>query len=219
MRRWIFLSFLWLPVIVQAQYYSLGVNSGTSFFRGETTAEGQLLSEPGANIAVVYNKWIPRDERWQISSLLDINAMNSRVTAQEGGSIPELQAYSFIISPMLGLRYYFDRDLKDYVPEKYQDAFFIALYAGISLNKNQYQIPNDFNATNPFYSRDWGLSFSNMLQGGYRIFLNSHWSMEAQISFKYGTSDNWDAFHGTSNVNDWIFSTGIGASYAFDFWR
>ncbi|QNR23785.1 DUF3575 domain-containing protein [Croceimicrobium hydrocarbonivorans] len=218
MRRWIFLSFLWLPVLVQAQYYSLGVNSGASFFRGETTAEGQLLSEPGIHLAAVYNKWIPLDERWQISGILDINAMNSRIKTGEG-SLPELQAYSFILSPMVGIRYYFDRDLKDYVPEKYQDAFFLALYAGISMNKNQYQIPNEFTTENPYYSSDWGLSFSNMIQGGYRIFLNSHWSVEAQASLKYGTSDNWDAFNGTTNLKDWIFTTGLGLSYAFDFWR
>jgi len=209
---------LLLNLSLNAQYNSLGFGAGTSFFRGETTATGSILEEPGINLYGYYTYWLPADERFQITGMLDLDFNRPQIASPADGS--ELyEAYVLLISPLVGMRFYWDRWLLDYVPEKNQSALFLGLYLGPAIYLHDYQSPGASARDVLHYTNGFGISFNSSAEIGYRIFRNSHWSYEISTGFKYGFNDAWDGLKGNTAVNDWLFHLKLGMSYSFYQWQ
>ncbi|MCR9153774.1 MAG: hypothetical protein NXI09_06670 [Bacteroidetes bacterium] len=206
--------FVSLSLIANAQYNSLGIGAGSSFFRGETTATGALLEEPGLNLYGYYSYWLPADERFQLIAHLNFDFNNPKIQSTTDGGL-SYEAHTFVLSPLFGLRFYLDKWLMDYVPEKNQDAFFAGVYIGPALSYADYQNPSMPNARPDLYNKGIQLSFNSMTEVGYRIFRNEFWSYEVKTGFQYGFYDGWDGYKGSSGINDWIFHLSLGMSYSF----
>ncbi len=202
-----------LSLPISAQYNTLGFGIGTSAFRGESTSPGSLIEEPGIHLYGYYSYWLPSDERFQIVGLLNLDYMRPQINGSGDGGM-RYDAHSFVLSPLVGVRFYLDKWLLDYVPEKNQDAFFAGVYFGPAIYYSNYVTPSNIGNDNTY--RDIpGISFNTMAQVGYRIFRNEFWSYEAQIGFQHGFNDRWDGNQGNTGVNDWIFQVGVGMSYSF----
>lgn len=196
-----------------AQYNSYGFGAGTSFFRGETTATSTLFQEPGVNLYAFYNYWLPQDQRFQASSSLIIDYNNPNI--QQADLAQAYEAHCIMLSPMVGMRYYHDSYLSDYVPEKFQRAVFLGLHMGPTLYYVDY--PGELYSQSPSdaYQEGLGLSFTAMAELGYRIYINQFWSYEISTGFKYGFMDRWDGYRGSTGINDWLFHLNVGMSYSF----
>jgi hypothetical protein len=206
---------LLLSFHVSGQYNSLGFGLGSSAFRGETTAAGKIIEEPGLNLYGLYTYWLPDDERWQISTKIQVDWINGKRQglASDGGL--NYSSHSFLISTLVGMRFYLDNDIRDYVPEKNQGALFAGLYLGPALSYNQYRIPETINPINEAYESNPVLSFNVMAEVGYRLFWNEFWAYEASIGFQNGANDRWDGLKGSTGVPDFIFYINLGLSYSF----
>lgn len=218
MRKVIFLGILVLGCCsLSAQYNSLGFGAGSSFFRGESTATGKVFEEPGVNLYGYYTYWLPKDERFQLTGYLNVDYNRPKI-AGAGDGDAGYDAHSFVISPLVGMRFYFDKWLLDYVPEKNQDAIFVGVFMGPAIYYTKYNTPS--NPTSGENHRTTpGISFNAMIQAGYRIFRNEFWSYEFHLGFQHGFNDRWDGYKGSTGVNDWIFQAGVGMSYSFYQWR
>jgi hypothetical protein len=211
-RKILLLIILLFALSSSAQYHNLGYGFGPSQLRGDITETGKLIDDLGLNLYVYYSYWLAEDERWQLSALLDLDYLNGKIIgANDGGFL--FDAHSFLLSPMVGIRYYADEYLLDYVPEKYQDAYFAGIYFGPAIAFSDYTTPVQLNSTK--YSEIPSISFAGKLLIGYRIYWNSHWALEVSGSAKYGANDRWDGYKGSTGVNDFLFQLSAGVSYSF----
>jgi len=200
-----------LTTNLSAQYFSYGYGMGSSTFRGETSSSRSIIESPGLNAYGFYSYWLPKDERWQITALVDLNLMSSQKSTTETVSY---QAQTALVSTLLGMKYYFDSELPDYEPEKKQDAVFLGLFAGPSFFAHQYGSMVDVSDKEAFRSQ-LGISFTMMGQIGYRYYLNQWWAIETSLGGKYGWNDHWDGYKGITNNKDWLFQGNIGVLYSF----
>lgn len=215
MRSPLFLAAIMLAISADAQYHSLGLGLGSSAFRGETTAAGKLIEEPGLNLNTFYNYWLTEDERWQISSKLNFDYIHGQRLGTASDDLLEYDAHSFLLSLLAGMRFYADNNLRDYVPEKYQGAFFGGLYAGPVLAYSRYSLPARLDPNSDTFSAQPSLSLNLMAEVGYRLFINKFWAYELSIGLQGGGNDHWDGFKGSTGIPDFIVQTSFSLSYSF----
>ncbi len=185
-----------------AQYYSYGYGAESAIYRGETDDPENWVNEPGFSAYVFYNYWLANHEQLQLSAMADVSIITGRKYNVNGISF---EAHSRHISPLLGIRYYFDQSLNNYEPEIYQDALFVGVYSGALFYQHNYGtiIKNQENAEETFPVT--GSSLWLMGQLGYRIYINNNWAVEVDLNSRFGWNDHWDGYTGTTGVNDWIF--------------
>lgn len=209
------LALMLFSIQAGAQYHSFGFGTGSSAFRGETTATGKIIEEPGLNLYVYYSYWLPSDERWQIIGMAHLDYIHGKraSAASDGGN--SYDAHSYLVSTLGGIRYYADRDITEYVPEKYQGGVFAGLYVGPALAYSNYVTPSVIDPLSDTYKTTPTLSFNALGEIGYRMFWNQHWAYEASLGLQSGFNDRWDGMKGNSGVPDFILQFSIGASYSF----
>lgn len=135
--RYLFTLIL-LNFSLYSQYNSTGYGLGAAQVRGETDAQDTWISNPGLAAYGYYSYWLPQDERFQLSFLVDINLISSRKYGDEG---LQFEVHSTLYLPKIGLRFYLDDDLQSYEPDLFQDAFFwvfTAVHASISMTMERW---------------------------------------------------------------------------------
>lgn len=215
MRLSIFLGLLLFSLQAGAQYHSFGFGAGTSAFRGETTKDNVLIEEPGINLYGYYSYWLADDERWQLVALAHLDYINGKRESNASDAPNSYDAHSLLVSPMAGIRFYADRDIMDYMPEKYQGGLFAGIYAGAAIAYTEYQTPAVIDSESLHFKTTPTLSFNSMLELGYRMFWNQFWAYEISCGIQHGFNDRWDGFKGNSDANDFVSHISIGATYSF----
>lgn len=209
------LALLLISISSFAQYNSLGFGLGSSVFRGETSHPLKLIEEPGLNLYGLYSYWLPNDERWQISTKVHLDYINGKRQSLSSDGAETYNAHSFLLSTLFGMRFYLDNDIRDYVPEKNQGAFFVGLFAGPSLAYSKYITPSIIDPADDTYNLNPILSFNMMGEVGYRLFINEFWAYELSLGFQSGFNDRWDGIKGGTGIPDYIFQASFGLTYSF----
>lgn len=215
MRTHLILASLLMAFSAEAQYNTLGLAMGSSAFRGETTADGKLIEEPGLNLNTFYTYWLPADERWQITAKINFDYIRGKRQSSASDGSLSYDANSFLFSVLGGMRFYIDNDIRDYVPEKNQGAFFGGLYAGPILSYSNYITPTILNPALDTYSTQPTVSLNIMAELGYRLFINKFWAYELSLGLQGGGNDRWDGYKGNTGVPDFILQASFGLSYSF----
>lgn len=215
MRLSIFLGLLLYGSQLAAQYHSFGFGAGSSAFRGETTKDRSLFEEAGINLYGYYSYWLADDERWQLVAQARLDYINGRREGLASDADYSYQANSFLLSPLAGIRFYADRDIRDYVPEKWQGGLFLGLYAGAAVAYSDYRIPQVIDPASPHYKASPTITFNSMFEIGYRMFWNQFWAYEISLGLQHGFNDRWDGFKGNTTTNDFVTHISVGATYSF----
>lgn len=209
--RYLFTLIL-LNFSLYSQYNSTGYGLGAAQVRGETDAQDTWISNPGLAAYGYYNYWLPQDERFQLSFLVDINLLSSRKYGDEG---LQFEVHSTLYIPKIGLRFYLDDDLQSYEPDLFQDAFFMGIYGGACIYHHDYGTVVLLQEVDGEIHPDLGVSV--ILNGlvGYRIYISRSNAIEFSFAGSYGFNDYWDGYKGNTGINDWHFQVNLGLMRSF----